>query len=114
MALVISIQVFNISLNQNDALIGKTGHVFNFVNEIESFAEFVAEVCLTDQDIFPESQVPGGTLGFEEEETHFFERNYNFAYSEVTYFIRKRSSNTYLRIDFKEHIQEITTPPPQV
>jgi len=114
MALAISLQVFNISLNQNDAMIGKTGHVFDYVNEIETFTEFVAEVWLTDKDIFPESQVPGSTIGFEEEETHFFEKRYNFLSEKRAYSYRSKGFLSYVEVDIKEHILEITTPPPQV
>ncbi|WP_155211127.1 hypothetical protein [Fulvivirga aurantia] len=112
MAFAIGIQVFNISLNQNDLMLGKAGNGFVFVNEIETVVEFIVEVIITGTDTIPETRVPGGSLGYEEEEKHLSVRpidlkpKYNLLYVGL--------HKSHYNFNVKDYISEITTPPPRV
>ncbi len=104
------LQVFNISLNQSDFLLGKMGNGIVYVNEMETVVEFIVEFCITGNDVFPETQVPGGTLIFEEEETHHSETGislftlYNPDHLYINHFSHQMWS---------EPSSDVTTPPPR-
>ncbi|ELR73592.1 hypothetical protein C900_02677 [Fulvivirga imtechensis AK7] len=111
LTLIVALQVFNISLNLNDAAIGKTG--FIYVNEIETVVEFIMETCLGKKDFIPETQIPVGSLGFEEEEKHISEHTMNF---EKMYFIPDllyKKNCTGRSMALKDHISDVLTPPPE-
>lgn len=105
--------VFNISMNLSDNLVGKSGPGFTYVNEIETIVEFIAEVILDKKDYIPENQIPGGTLGFEEEEKHLYEESgisANRIY--IPDLLYKKNFKNRLR--FTDHIAEVPTPPPNI
>lgn len=100
-------------MNVSDNLVGKSGPGYIYVNEIETVVEFIAEVILSDADVIPETQIPGGTLGFEEEEKHFLEES---ASLNKNTFIRDylyKKQRLHKSIFFTNHISEVITPPPQ-
>lgn len=112
LCLFVALQVFNISMNVSDSLVGKTGPGFQFVNEIETVVEFVAEICLSKKDYIPETQIPGGSLGFEEEEKHCPQNTNYLACHFIPDLVYKKKGFTNSQ-DFKNHIPDILTPPPQ-
>ena len=113
LAFIIALQVFNISLNQNDTLLGKIKNGVVYVNEIETVVEFVAEYIMEAGDVIPETQVPGGSFGFEEEEEKHLQPQVfnlkpgyepNVLYSDPF---------AFYHFNVKENIEEIKTPPPR-
>ncbi len=105
------LQVFNISLNQSDFLLGKMGNGIVYVNEMETVVEFIVEFCITGNDVFPETQVPGGTLIFEEEETHNTEtKNSLLAFYNPDHLYINHFSHQMI---LSEPGSDVTTPPPQ-
>lgn len=112
LALAIGLQVFNISMNQNDYLLGKTGNGVVYINEIETVVEFIAEFCITGQDVIPESQVPGGSLGFEEEEKHIEDKKIAIIPSYVPEQVQDELG-AYYNFNIKDFKLEVTTPPPR-
>lgn len=113
MAFAIGLLVFNISLNQNDYLLGKMTNGFTYVNEIETVVEFIVEVCITGQDTIPENQIPGGTLGFEEEEKHLHERPLDFRPIYIPNKLYKDLFAHYRDRKITSPAEEVITPPPQ-
>lgn len=112
-AFVIATQVFNISMNVSDNLMGKNDPGYQYVNEIETVVEFVAEVCLNKTDYIPETQTPGGSLGFEEEEKHLTEERLLKSPSPfVANMLYKKRCFSKSMI-FENHITEVLTPPPE-
>lgn len=111
--LVIALQVLNVSTNISDSLIGKNGPGHNFVNEIETMIELVAEVMLHHVDAIPETHIPGGTLGFEEEEKHFLEDASYICFEKSVPDVLIYSSNSYQTPSFSNYICEVLTPPPR-
>lgn len=111
LSLFVAVLVFNISMNVSDNLVGKAGPGYKYVNEIETVVEFIAEVVLSSKDVIPENQIPGGILGFEEEEKHFLEDNYSVIFNgyipDTLY-----ENNLINSEDFGDHIAEVPTPPP--
>lgn len=113
LTIFIAAQVLNISMNVSDNLVGKSGPGYKYINEIETVVEFIAEMVLTNSDVIPETQIPGGTLGFEEEEKHFLEEkefiHTNAFIPDLLYNSRFLYKSTF----FTNHISEVITPPPQ-
>lgn len=94
-------------------LLGKMKNGFIYVNEIETVVEFIAEYVMSGGDVIPESQLPGGTLGFgEEEENHFQAQVFNLKSGYIPNVLYSDPFAFYL-FKVKESIQEINTPPPQ-
>ncbi|UII21040.1 hypothetical protein [Fulvivirga ligni] len=116
-ALLISLQILNISVNVSDNIVGKSTLSVAYFNEIESVVELVAEVILDDKDAIPETQLPGGALGFEEEEekVQFYDESSFLTKAPVLY----EDGILYKKGDYEEslsienHIFEVTTPPPE-
>lgn len=111
LTLFVALQVFNISLNLNDAAIGKSS--YTYIDEVETVVEFIMETCLNYQNVIPETQIPAGILDFEEEEKHI---------SEKRIFVNTRSfvpgllykKNCFTKsLCYKEYISEVVTPPPK-
>ena len=100
-------------MNVSDNLIGKSGPGYKYINEIETVVELVAEMVLTDADVIPETQVPGGTLGFEEEEKHFLEEKEFIHRNSFIPDLLYNSRCLYKSVIFTNHITEVITPPPQ-
>lgn len=95
-------------------LLGKMKNGITYINEIETVVEFVAEFVMRVGDVIPESQVPGATLGFgEEEENHSQPQNFNLKASYVPNILYSDPFASYL-FKVKENIIEVSTPPPRV
>lgn len=117
-ALLISLQILNLSVNVSDNIVGKSPLSLAYFNEIESVVELVAEVILEKKDAIPEVQLPGGAMGFEEEEekVQFHDESSFTTQAPVLY----EAGTLYKKGDYKEllsienHIFEVTTPPPEV
>ncbi|MEP2770963.1 MAG: hypothetical protein ABJH05_02360 [Fulvivirga sp.] len=110
LAFAIGLQVFNISLNQNDMLLGKMGNGFTYINEIETVVEFIAEFVITGKDVIPETQVPGGSLTFEEEEKHL---SFTVMSFKPHYYINYDLTQSPYWFNVKDYHLEINSPPPR-
>ncbi|GAA0893312.1 hypothetical protein GCM10009122_29910 [Fulvivirga kasyanovii] len=113
LSIFLAAQVLNISMNVSDNLIGKSGPGYKYINEIETVVELVAEMVLSDADVIPETHVPGGTLGFEEEEKHFLEEKEFIHKNSFIPDLLYNSRCLYKSVIFTNHITEVITPPPQ-
>lgn len=110
--LIIALQVLNISLNLSDSLLGKNGSCYAYVNEIETIVEFVAEVVLDNE--MPETQSPGSSMGFEEEEDNFLESSIIYLKHEFVCNLLYKPFFYHPNDEFKDHIEDVTTPPPEI
>ncbi|MBL6445179.1 hypothetical protein JMN32_02595 [Fulvivirga sp. 29W222] len=113
LSIFIAAQVLNISMNVSDNLIGKNGPGYKYINEIETVVELIAEIVLSHTDVIPETHIPGGTLGFEEEEKHFLEEKEFIHTKDFIPDLLYNSRCFYKSIIFTNHVTEVITPPPK-
>lgn len=111
LTLFVALQVLNISLNLNDATIGKSRYAY--IDEVETIVEFIMETCLEYRDVIPETQIPTGILDFEEEEKHISEKRILFKTRNFIPDLLYKKNCFIKSFCYKEYISEVVTPPPE-
>ncbi|MBL3658539.1 hypothetical protein [Fulvivirga sediminis] len=115
-AFIISLQMYNISVNVNTPVAGKDSASITTFKEIETMVELISEVVFHKHNAIPDSQNTSSNINFEEEEQDQISHGSEYLVPHPTYYpqgIIYKKGLYKENLSLKTFFPEVTTPPPE-